>query len=181
MRRTWVLSLLILVLPACLHKTRARLLSAEHSDLLCSNLDNLVPVQAVCDVVAQKQESFGVDYRLIALSLEAKLSDIPIPLGSEPIPDFFAQEPQDELGVVLGYTSQTPVSKLYSFFKAECLRLGWLFCGGLESIESLLTFEKPDRICTISLRLLDNSTTNNSIALIITVCPKSEPDNEEVV
>ncbi len=114
----------------------------------------------------------SVDYQLRALSLEAQLSDIPIPLGSEPINEFFTQDPADGIGVVFGYTNKAEVSKLYDFFKDESIRLGWSFSGGIQSIESLLTFEKPDRICTISLRPLDGTT-----ALIITVCPKSNELN----
>lgn len=168
MRCSWILSILILILPACLHKSRARVLDTQKTDLLCSNLDNLVPKKDEPTVIVdQKQINDSTDYQLRALTLEAKLSDIPIPLGSEPINDFFAQDMPDGKGVVLGYTNTAELSSLYEFFKDEYVSLGWQFIGGIQSIESMLTFEKPDRICVISLRPLETST-----ALIITVCPK---------
>ena len=163
-----ILSLLILVLPACLHNSRARILKTKHSDLLCSNLDNLVPVQRQAEVRVQESPD-NDDYRLRALSLEAKLSDIPIPLGSEPIRDFFAEAPVDDMNIVVGYTNMTDSSSLYNFFKTECIRLGWYLRGGFQRVESMLVFEKPDRICIISLRPCEAST-----ALIISICSSSD-------
>ena len=168
MRRTWVLSLIILILPACLQRSQARLFNTKQTDLLCSNLDKLVPANnSACEDHAEANDS--VNYPLRALSLEAKFSDIPIPLGSEPINEFFTQDLADGIDIVFGYTNAMDASKLYNFFKDESIRLGWSFCGGIQSIESLLTFEKPDRICTISLRPLDGTT-----AFIITMCPKDD-------
>lgn len=173
MRCTWVLSLLILILPACLQRSRARTLGAEHNALLCSSLDNLAPVK-VCPEVRVDNQANGSDYQLMALALEAKFGDIPIPLGSEPICDFFTHMPTDSMSIMFGYTNVTEASSLYNFFKTECLRLGWRLMGGIQSIESMLTFEKPDRICTISLRPLEAAT-----ALIITVCSKNKESSTD--
>jgi hypothetical protein len=137
MRCTWVLSLLLLILPACLHNSQARVIKEEN-----------------------------INYRLRALSLEAKYNDIPVPLGSEPLYGFFKSS-SEEKGIVFGYTNKTDATELYGYFKAEFLRLGWSFMGGIQDIESMLTFEKPDRVCSVSLRPREEAT-----ALIIMVYPK---------
>ena len=146
MRCTWVLSFLLLILPACLHNPQARILKS-----------------------CQKSDDKSVDCRLKALSLEAKYSDIPVPLGSEPLYDFFKQTPANAACVVFGYTNKTGAAELYNYFKAEFIRLGWNFMGGMQDIEAMLTFEKPDRVCSINLRPLADTQ-----AFIMMVYPKDD-------
>lgn len=169
-RSTWILSIFLLMLSACLPQSRARIFTAKHNDCLCPNIDALVAVDAPVSqsVGVKEKKDNGVNYRLRALTLEAKFNDIPVPFGSEPISDFFMQEPDDTHGIVFGYTNISSIAKLYEFFKAECISFGWRFIGGMSGIETMLIFEKPDRACAISLRPLEDST-----AIIITVCPKN--------
>jgi hypothetical protein len=162
MRCTWILSLLLLILPACLHNSQARVLKSEKSSISAEDENGVKRNES-----AQKRAEDPIDYRLKALSLEAKYSDIPIPLGSEPLYDFFKQLPFDERSIMFGYTNKTGISELYNYFKAEFMRLGWSFMGGIQDIESMLTFEKPDRVCSVSLRPSDDSD-----VFIIMVYPK---------
>jgi hypothetical protein len=118
-------------------------------------------------ISSKKSADESIECRLKALSLEAKNSDIPIPLGSEPLCDFFKQSPADEKCIVFGYANKNSTSKLYCYFKTEFIRLGWNFMGGMQGVESILTFEKPDRICSVNLRPLEDSN-----AFIIMVYPK---------
>lgn len=169
MRCTWVLFLLCLLLPACLQQSRARLHNT--TDLLCSHLDSSSSLPDSDVRTHEKQSAGSLDYRLCALTLEAQYTDIPIPLGSEPIADFFRQDSDDEKGVILGYTHKAERQKMYDFFKAECPRLGWVDMGGMQGVESMLMFEKPDRLCMISFR-----SAGDEIAIIISVCPKISRD-----
>lgn len=159
---TWVLSLLLLILPACLHNPQARILKSEKLSLS-------IEQDVERDKSVQKLADDPIDYHLKVLSLEAKYSDIPIPLASEPLYEFFKQLPDDERCVVFGYTNKAEMSQLYGYFKNEFSRLGWNFMGGIQDVESMLTFEKPDRICSVNLRASDNSN-----ALIIMVYPKDD-------
>lgn len=168
MHCTWVLSLLILILPACLQHSRARVLRTEQADLLCSSLDNSISEKKTDQGRSISRGNEEMDYRLKVLALEAKFSDIPIPLGSEPIYDLFKESPVNDKSILLGYANKAVQSDLCGFFRTEFLRLGWNFMGSLQGVESILTFEKPDRICSVSLRPAEDAT-----VLIIMVYPKN--------
>lgn len=162
---SWVFYLLILILPACLPRKQARVLKADASSPLCASLevDDLQKKsyhEDACSV------PFDLESRLNVLSLEAKFSDIPIPVGSEPLYDFFAQ-PQSDDSVIFGYTNKATMQDLYNFFRMEFSRLGWNFLGGIVGLEGMLTVEKPDRVCSVSLRAVDNVT-----VVVIIMCPK---------
>ncbi len=79
---------------------------------------------------------------------EAKLSDIPLPGFSQPIPEYYSGDD----GLVLGYRTTLSADDLCSFYQTEMEREGWLasakqFCGQISS----LSFEKPDRVCRVSI------------------------------
>jgi hypothetical protein len=163
----WVLSLLVLILPACLQPSRARVFESQKTNTSNVGKDS-------SHETSIKPFDVAIDYRLNALSLEAKYSDIPVPLGSEPLYDFFKQAPCDERTTMFGYTNKSDLSELYTYCKTECIRLGWNFIGGMQDVESVLTFEKPDRVCSISLRPLDDAN-----ALIVMVYPKDNRSFEQ--
>jgi len=161
MQRSWTLYLLCLVLPACLHKPQARYHSEKDSfstkpeSSFASHFNHM-----------SADHFDNQDYRLLALSYEAKLPDIPIPVASDPIPYFFEEREHVE-DIALGYITATDIERLMSFFKAEFVQLGWKILAEAHYIESLLIVEKPDRICTVSFRSMDGFN-----IFIITVCLK---------
>lgn len=82
---------------------------------------------------------------------EAKLSDIPLALSLQPLADFCMQ-PTSPDTIILGYESMLSVNDLITFYHREMERCGWRLLTQFQGHETLLTFEKPRRICTISIR-----------------------------
>ncbi len=162
MRYSWTLCLLCFILPACLYKSQARVRPEKENFPLKPEFSTIIDSNTLNNGNLQNK-----DYRLRALSCEAKLPDIPIPVASDPIPDFFVER-EDTNDIVLGYiTEQDPV-RLMTFFKAEFVQLGWKILAESHHIESLLIVEKPDRICTVSIRSLDDFN-----IFVITICLKN--------
>ncbi len=81
--------------------------------------------------------------------LEAKLTDIPLPVSCTPLPEYYNTTSER---VVLGYRTPLSVDEAGSFYINEMERLGW-WCGKqFSGYETLLSFEKPDRVCAVSIR-----------------------------
>jgi len=82
---------------------------------------------------------------------EAKLSDIPIPLNSEPLADFF-QDMSEDKEIVLGYESFLSSKDAEQFYLQEMERLGWIRASSFNGRECLLNFKKPGKCCSVSIR-----------------------------
>ena len=80
---------------------------------------------------------------------EAKLTDIPIPVASKPIKEYCSSENGT---IILGYHSSVSIEDLISFYQHEMERFGWEYGAQLKGNEVLLNFEKPNRVCSISIR-----------------------------
>lgn len=81
---------------------------------------------------------------------EAKLSDIPIPLSSRPIPYYFDAQ---QSAIMLGYNDAVlSLQELVTFYMQEMERLGWEIKEQFYGYESQLRFKKPDRSCIVSIR-----------------------------
>jgi hypothetical protein len=83
---------------------------------------------------------------------EAKHSDIPIPLNAFPIPDYFNQNNTKNAAAVMGYTIPLSTQEVTLFYTLEMERLGWQQVAYFDNLETLLSFEKPGHICTVSIR-----------------------------
>lgn len=82
---------------------------------------------------------------------EAKLIDIPIPIGAQVLES--ACEINDASDhMVLGYTTSLDYNTLIAFYQREMERLGWQQLAYVSGSESLLTFIKPGRFCSVFLR-----------------------------
>ena len=103
--------------------------------------------------------------RLIA-EREAKLMDIPIPLGVEPLADYFSESSCSQEKCSLGYRSRILYDDLMLFYTQEMERLGWKKSAEIETVETLLYFEKPTRFCVISLRP-EKDKKGSAIAILI--------------
>ncbi len=100
---------------------------------------------------------------------EAKLVDIPVPLGSVPcVANYHISEYVPEQAhadeVMLAYDSQLSLSDIKDFYKQEMERLGWCNIATYEQSESLFLFKKPDRLCAVSVRPYQHQ---NKAAIII--------------
>lgn len=89
---------------------------------------------------------------------EAKLSDIPIPISSQPILEYCLYETQKPDEIMLGYSCGLSADELMKFFNQEMERSGWRYGAQFNGYEQLLQYEKPNRVCSISLRPKQNKT-----------------------
>ena len=85
---------------------------------------------------------------------EAKMVDIPFPLGAVPLENVSVYT-QDES--VIGYQCSASNEDLREFYTLEMEREGWCNLMSIASSESMLVFSKPYRLCVISLRESEQS------------------------
>lgn len=86
---------------------------------------------------------------------EAKRADIPFPIPSVPIPQ---RNWADGDTVVLGCRTSLSADEVTLFYCREMERLGWLCIKRFSGYEELLSFEKPSRICIVSIRSIRDKT-----------------------
>ncbi len=85
---------------------------------------------------------------------EAKLIDIPIPLYDERL-SMGASDSTKQNNTILGYRSSLAVTAIIDFYVHEMERLGWRQLALFQGTESLVQFESPERLCSISIRPSD--------------------------
>ncbi len=85
---------------------------------------------------------------------EAKLVDIPIPLYDEWL-SVESSDSNTEDNTILGYRSSLSVGVIIDFYVHEMERLGWRQLKLFQGTESLVQFESPERLCSISIRPSD--------------------------
>jgi len=82
---------------------------------------------------------------------EAKLVDIPIPLYDEWL-SVASNDSNTEDTTMFGYRSSLSVNVIIDFYVHEMERLGWQQLKLFQGTESLVQFESPERLCSISIR-----------------------------
>lgn len=86
--------------------------------------------------------------------LQARLVDIPIPVHAVPCVDMY-EEVSEYGGGMLQYTIASPQQDIIRFYTYEMERMGWQCLMSVHAREDLLIFDKPERLCTISIRPVD--------------------------
>lgn len=98
---------------------------------------------------------------------EAKLADIPVPIGSNPIKQYFQSAALDAQEIVLGYVSEQSIEEIALFYAVQMEQFGWQQTATFGGVEQLLMFEKPDQLCVVSLRLQEGWFYQNGYTQII--------------
>lgn len=133
----------------------------------CSKQDSALSKDRLAD---QQQVMYENDF---VRQQEARLTDVPIPLNAKPVPKRFWIDEGESAGVMLTYVVSTSPQEIVSFYSQEMERFGWDQTACFNAHEHLLIFEKPGRVCSISLRPVDSLVnhsidhSNNPISLII--------------
>ncbi len=83
---------------------------------------------------------------------EAMLIDIPIPLYDERLPVYDPDSNSGHSTIMLGYKSSLDTNDIVDFYMKQMERLGWNCIKLFQGFESLLQFESPDRLCSVSVR-----------------------------
>lgn len=130
----------------------------------CSKQDSALSKGRLVD---KQQAMCGSDF---VRQQEARLTDVPIPLNAKPIPERCWIDEKESAGVMLTYVVSTSPQEIVSFYVQEMERFGWDQTAYFNAHEHLLIFEKPGRVCSLSLRPVDsliNHSDTTSVSLII--------------
>lgn len=84
--------------------------------------------------------------------LEAKLIDIPLPFGLEPIECFTCIDNKNNKVIIGYYAKFDSQQELKMFYKKEMECLGWQERNCFEGKELLLIFDRPGKMCIVSIR-----------------------------
>jgi len=85
---------------------------------------------------------------------EAKLVDVPMPLYDKRL-SVVSNDSDTEDNTILGYRSSLSADVIIDFYVHEMERLGWQQLKLFQGTESLIQFESPERLCSISIRSSD--------------------------
>jgi hypothetical protein len=97
---------------------------------------------------------------------QTKLADVPFPLGSTPVEQFDGCVPTDQ-GMIVAFVSPLALPEVATYFAAEMEREGWRTVAHLDGPEAVLMFEKPRRLCSISLRPAEDLTLKRMSTLMV--------------
>jgi hypothetical protein len=110
--------------------------AAPQETIVDSDIDHSLDVVSTASYVQQQ---------------EARLSDVSIPLGSQPRLDDIPIHDTAEHSFLLYDVADTP-ERIAQFYKLDMERLGWQLQYDRMLDPQLLIFEKPHQICTILLK-----------------------------
>lgn len=97
---------------------------------------------------SQTKKSKKLSAKEQAKQIEARLVDVPIPVSVKPMAVSFG----DRGTKLLSYSSTLPAQDIKKFYIQEMERFGWRQEYYFEGEEMLLSFKKPDRFCSVSVR-----------------------------
>lgn len=109
-------------------------------------------VATACILAGCGNKSLKQEQRHAWQQEQARLYDIPVPIMAEP--DFAYTWSDDTNGSrVLGFlvTADT-TQELVAFYQANMERLGWRERVRINGREVLIEFEKPEKLCCVSVR-----------------------------
>lgn len=129
-------------------------------------------------VLPQKQAAFSFDsietnidleaasaYYSEYSQIEAQLNDIPTMVGfvQVEIPTLHSM-PEGQM--VCAFASDLDQGMITNFYQFEMERQGWQRMSCIKNLESTLVFQRPKKICIISIRSLSKRTKNNYKCLV---------------
>lgn len=112
----------------------------------------LLLISAIALLAGCGGKSYKQEQRHAWQQEQARLYDIPIPIMAQP--DFEYTWSDDEHGNrVLGYVvTADSTQELVEFYRANMERLGWRERAIITGREVLVEFEKPEKLCCVSVR-----------------------------
>ena len=95
-------------------------------------------------VSCAKKMQFNDQERLNVKIQTARLSDVPMPFGYEPVLDYISEHS-------FGYLIKSDLD-LLQYYLVELDQYGWNLIGQFEGLEQNLIFEKPHKLLSIIIR-----------------------------
>jgi hypothetical protein len=155
--------LIIALIPGCGPKQNSSSKAAPPKKQAAFSFDSL---ETNIDIAAG-----AADRTLCNPEIEAKLQDIPTMVGSIPIELYNAQLPERQM--MLAWACQYDQEMVTNFYNFEMENAGWKRIACIKGYENTLVFQKPKRICIISIRTLSSKLKNQYAALVhMCVCNK---------
>lgn len=150
----WIIFLVFL--PSCVS------IKKSHKSLPKSVTVDLYNIDEVYKKQSLQEAAFSairrcIDYEYVDSSdefikrIEARYSDIPIPINVRPLRDYFEQD--DAGDSCLAYDTELSMDEACAFYQREMEHFGWkqgvCFIKGYEAV---LIYKKPQKVAVISLR-----------------------------
>jgi hypothetical protein len=151
----WLVILLIIALiPGCFPKQKTSSKAALPQKQAAFSFDGL---ETNIDIAASMADKPNPE-------LEAKLHDIPTMVGSHLLVFENQQLPENQM--VLAWASQFDQEMVTNFYNFEMENAGWKRVANIKGFENTLVFQKPKKICIISLRTLSTKYKNQYASLV---------------
>lgn len=112
--------------------------------------DECVIQELFQESLIKKSKNKAEDAQLVRQK-EAKLSDIPVPINSEPLLKYFKSKTKKN-EIILGYKNYMDASSVAKFYNQEMELFGWENVLFFDNIEKIMLFKKPSRFCLVSIR-----------------------------
>ncbi len=141
---------------------------------------NILQSQSRCETITEKQGCQQNENVLeIIREREAKLVDIPIPFNAQALPAAFSHDEQNG-SYELGYQLSCKADDVEQFYRAEMERLGWNESFSIKGTQTLLVFEKPSRLCILSIHQQPDALSQDYIKLLIFIGRRRLEKHSEV-
>lgn len=142
-----IVLLCIATIPGCFSKQNKVTSSkaAVHQKQAAFSFDNL---ETNIDIAADMADQITCNPEI-----EAKLYDIPTMVGSIPV-EFDTQRIVSEGQAMLAFVSQYDQDMVTNFYHFEMENAGWKRIASIKGFENTLLFQKPKKVCIISIRTL---------------------------
>jgi hypothetical protein len=174
MAHAFLALLLLLLVPSCFKQSEKKLSSIDTSCNAEIALESFFDSISDRDNYSESEPVLVTKLEALA-EYEARLIDVPNHLSAQLIKGSVVDDNQGNQYIQLHYQLQTEPYEIRQFYTKEMERLGWCQYAVMLGTESLLVFEKPERICSIVLRPLISSTKKNSVShttVLVTVGAK---------
>lgn len=152
----FALGMIVTMIPGCFSKQNKISKAALPQKQAAFSFENL---QTNIDVAAG-----SADQLIFDPVLEAKLHDIPTMVGSAPVECSPAALPEGQL--MQAWVSPYDQTMVANFYSIEMESGGWQKLAIIKGFETMLVFQKPKRICAISIRSLSGTHKNIYTCLI---------------
>ena len=136
---------IILMIPGCGQQSKILKAAAPSKRYAASSFTGLETHIDIAAVTA--------DHASYNPEIEAKLNDIPTMVGSVPIETELMQ-PLPEGQQMFAFACQYDQEMVANFYLFEMEQQGWQRIGSVKSFETVLIFQKPKKLCIVSVRSL---------------------------
>lgn len=161
--------LAIALIPGCFSKQNKVSKAAVPQKQAAFSFDSL---ETNIDIAAGMADQNSYDPEI-----EAKLHDIPTMVGSVPV-EFektIHPEPVEGLNegqIMLAFVCQYDQEMVANFYNFEMENAGWKRLACIRGFENTLVFQKPKKLCIISIRSLSKS--KNNYSTVVHICTSNK-------